>query len=194
MNDNAETNEEKYGRYVRRHARTDGHIRVGFNPLADLNELIAARTELLESCDCTHLQWALQFPPLLSDANRADPNAAKAALQPLLVLACRFEQQWPEFVAFEANYLTRAARKKHSHLMRLTYITDASIVSRTFKRLQKKWQFESPFIVNLPRDFVRAQPEQSPLPTKEFDRRNLRPAMRFKWRFDLTHPQNYRRW
>ena len=78
--------------------------------------------------------------------------------------------------------------------MRLKFISQASIVSRTFKRLQKKWQFESPFIVNLPRNFVRAQPEQSSLSTGELGAPNSRPAMRFKWRFDLTHMQNYRRW
>ena len=78
--------------------------------------------------------------------------------------------------------------------MRFTFISEVSIVSRTFKRMQKKWRFESPFIVNLPSNFVRAQPEQSRLPTDVSDERDARPAMRFKWRFDLTHPQNYRRW
>ena len=192
MADNADTNEEMYGRYVRRRARTAGHIRLSFKPLAELHELIAARAELLASCDRAQLQWALQFPPVSSHAD--DARLPSVARQPLLVLVSHFEQQSPEFALFEAQYLIRAARKKHSHLMRLTFISDASIVSRTFKRLQKKWQFDSPFFVNLPRDFVRAQPAQPSLPTDEGDTRNLRPAMRFKWRFDLTHPQNYRRW
>ena len=192
MNDNADTNEEKCGGYVRRRARSAGHIRASFNPLAELHELIAARAELLASCDRAQLQWALQFPPVSSHAD--DARSQSVEQPPLLVLVSHYEQQTPEFARFEAQYLIRAARKKHSHLMRLTFISDASIVSRTFKRMQKKWQFESPFFVNLPRDFVRAQPAQPLLPTDELDARNLRPAMRFKWRFDLTHPQNYRRW
>ena len=189
MNQEAATNEESHGRYVRRHAQTDGHMRVSFNPFANVNEVIAARTELLEWFERTQLTWALRYPPAATQSTCAEPAAA-----PLLVLVCRLKQQWPEFAAFEAKYLNRAARRKHLPLMRFRFITDASIISKTFKRLEKKWHFDSPFIVNLPRDFVRAQPEQSPLPTKEFAKRNSRPAMRFKWRFDLTHPQNYRRW
>ena len=192
MNENAETNEEMWGRYVRRHARTAGHLRVSFNPLAKLDELIVARTEFIESCGRAQLHWALQIPPIPSRAN--DARGAIAAPQPLLVLVSDLERQWPEFAAFEAQYLTRTARKKHSHLMRVTFISDASIVSRTFKRLQKRWQFDSRFIVNLPRDFVQAQPEPSQLSTGELSARHARPARRFKWRFDLTHPQNYRRW
>lgn len=192
MNENAETNEERWGRYVRRHARIDGHIRVSFNPLAKLDELIVARTEFIASCGRAQLHWALQIPPIPSLAS--DARGAMVAPQPLLVLVCDHEQQWPEFAAFEARYLTRAARKTHRHLMRFTFISQASIISRTFKRLQKKWQFESPFIVNLPRNFVRAQPESPRISTAELNARHARPAMRFKWRFDLTHMQNYRRW
>lgn len=192
MNDNADTNEETYGRYVRRRARTAGHTRVSFNPFAELRELIAARAELLASCGRAQLQWALQFPLVSSHADDAHPPSV--ARQPLLVLVSHYQQQSPEFALFEAQYLIRAARKKHSHLMRLTFISQGSIVRRTFKRLQKKWQFDRHFFVNLARDFVRAQPAQPLLPTDELDARNLRPAMRFKWRFDLTHPQNYRRW
>ena len=192
MNGNEDTNEEMWGRYVRRHARTAGHIRVCFNPLANLDELVVARTEFIESCYRAQLHWAMQIPPIPSGEN--DARGAVVAPQPLLVLVSHLERQWPEFAAFEAQYLTRAARKKHSHLMRVTFISDASIVSRTFKRLQKKWQFESPFIVNLPRNFVHAQPEPSQLSADELDARRARPAMRFKWRFNLTHLQNYRRW
>ena len=159
MNENAETNEEMWGRYVRRCSRTAGHIRVSFNPLAKLDELIVARTEFIESCGRAQLQWALRIPPIPPGAN--DARGAMAAPEPLLILVSRHEQQWPKFAPFEAQYLTRATRKTHRHLMRFTFISDASIVSRTFKRLQKKWQFESPFIVNLPRNFVHAQPEPS---------------------------------
>ena len=171
---------------------TTGHIRVNFNPLADPDELHAARAELRSSCDLAQLLWALRFPPEPSHGHEAlHPSVA---LQPLLVLVPHYQQNFPEFALFETQYLNREARRRHSHLMRLTFISQASLARRMFKRLQKKWQFASPFIVNQPRNFVRAEPQQSTFPTDELGSPSSRPAMRFKLRFDLTHPQNYRRW
>ena len=185
-------NENTHASYVRRHARTEGHICVSFNPLASRYELIVARAELLAACDRAKLRWALRFSS--NPSHSQDAHKPSKASQPLLVLVSDYKRQDSTFAPFEAQYLTRAARKKHSNLMRLTLISDAAIEIRTLKHLQKKWQFASPFFVNLPRDFVHAQPEHSPAQVDELDPRHLRPAMRFKWRFDLTHPQNYRRW
>lgn len=182
----------RVGRYVRRHVSTTGHIRVSFNPLADPEELRATRAELLAACDHARLAWALRFPP---EPSFVDEDLHPSVVpQPLLVLVPHYQQHFPEFAQFEAKYLNGEARRRHSHLMRLTFISQASLARRMFKRLQKKWQFASPFIVNQPRNFVRAEPQQSTFPTDELGAPSSRPAMRFKWRFDLTHPQNYRRW
>ena len=185
------TDDGPNGGYVRRHAPTTGHICVRFNPLGDPHELVATRAAFIAACDRADLDWGLRFPP--EPPASPDARIQQVKPQPLLVLVGSYDQQSPEFALFETQYLARAARKRLSHIMQLTYVSQAAIVKRTFKRLQKMWQFEIPFIVNLPHNFNRAQPFH-PSVLNKIDARHLRPAMRFKWRFDLTHPQNYRRW
>lgn len=125
----------RVGRYVRRRVSTTGHIRVSFNPLADPDELHAARAELLAACDHAQLKWALRFPPEPSHGHEAlHPSVVP---QPLLVLVPHYQQHFPEFALFEAQYLNGEARRRHSHLMRLTLISQASLARRMFKRLQK---------------------------------------------------------